>query len=139
MSLAVPPPLPIMKPGAEPAWRTYLGAGAFLVPALLVWVFANLVMLPRVEKIWEMAGLSDSRAQWLIDLSRGLSNNLNFVAMGVGAVFVFLELRWSRWPRYRSGTIWTATFLINSAVLIGMVMICICATLAVPHLLKVAK
>src|SRR5690242_3666303 len=97
MSSHTPPPLP----APNSAFRTYLRAVAVLLPTIFCWLFAMLFLVPKLEQIWQLAGLTDSKVQWLMDASDGLKQHLNFIVGGVVLVLLLLEFRWPAWPRYR--------------------------------------
>ena len=130
--LPVPPPLP----SSEPAWRTYVRAGVFLAPAFVSWVFASLFLQARLEMIWDQAGLVGSRAQWLMSSSDFFHQHFWLVFGLMVIVLAVLEFRVRTWHRYRRKVVFSVTMILNSAVLIGLLVICTSALLAVPLLNK---
>lgn len=132
MSVPLPPPLP----DRNSALRTYLRGFALLVPTWCVWIYAHTVLLPKLEHIWEITGLTHSKAQWLIEGSRALMQHTHFVFAGVVLLLVLLEFRWDGWPRYRRAAIASATLFFHTAVLLGVTALCTAVLLAVPLLTK---
>ena len=65
----------------ETTKATYLKALATTLPALMVSSFANLVLLPKLERLWTDAGLTGSSAPGFMEGARFLSNNLNVVVL----------------------------------------------------------
>jgi hypothetical protein len=132
MNDQAPPPLP----DPNSAFRTYLRAGATLIPTVLIWLFAGTVLVPKLEQLWRDTGLTGSRAQWLMDVSDVFHNNFYFIVTGLLAVLLLVEFRWAAWPRYRRGAVTAVVVLFHTAVLVGITTIATAALLAAPLLLK---
>lgn len=135
MNSATPPPLP----NTEAALLTYLRAGFFLLPAFVVWLFTRTFLLPRLEMVWERAGISPSRApraQFLLDTSDAFASNFWLIAAFCAAIVVVLELFVARWHRYRRMGVGAVAFLLNAGVLVGLTVVSTTALLAVPLVLK---
>ncbi|HYF34552.1 MAG TPA: hypothetical protein VD994_04620 [Prosthecobacter sp.] len=132
-----PPSTPAEPAPSDQAWKTYLGAATVVLPALFFWVFATIILLPRISQVWKDAGLEGSRPQWLMDLSWAFVLHFNVIVLALAAVLLLLELRYRKWPQYRRMVIGAATFLVNTAVLLGLTVICVSALLAVPHLARI--
>ena len=132
MSPDVPPPLP----NAAVAWKTYLAATVFLLPVFAVWSFSTIFLSPRLEFIWQQAGLAHSRANWLLDTSHALKDNFRWVVAALVVLFVVLEYRVRAWPRYRRAVVASMVFVLNTLVLVGLTLLCISALLAAPLLAK---
>ena len=88
MANQVPPPLPT----SETALATYLKAFATTCPALLIWLFANDFLLPKLQWLWQHTNLTGSRAQWLLDASDFFAHSVPFAFPGVIALLIVLEL-----------------------------------------------
>ena len=124
-----------MDPDAR-AWRTYLRAGAFLIPSLFAWSFAVTFLLPRVQRIWEEAGSSAPRAQRFTDYCATLMHSIPIALAGMALILFLAEFLWLAWPRYRRVVVACATLLIHTAVLVGMTSIAIAACVAAPALAR---
>ena len=133
MSPQTPPPLP----DTNSAFRTYLGAIALLIPTIFFWLFAVTFLVPKLEQIWQLAGLSGSKAQWLMDLSHGLKQHFHLVVAALAVILLLLEFRWAAWPRYRRTVVACMTLIFHTAVLLGITTIAVAVCLAAPLLAKV--
>jgi hypothetical protein len=127
-----PPPLP----DPNSALRTYLGAVALLIPTIFFWLFAMTFLVPKLEQIWQLAGLNGSKAQWLMDVSYGLKQHFQFIVASVVVVLLLLEFRWSAWPRHRRAVVAGITLFFHTAVLLGITTIAVAVCLAAPLLTK---
>ena len=127
MNKETPPQLPAPKS----AFRTYLRAVALLIPTIIVWLFSNIILLPQLEQSWEEAGFKNSRPQWLIDASRSFYDNGRFIFLLIIILLIFLESRWSAWPRYRRTVVMGVTLLFHTAILVGVTAIATAALLIV--------
>jgi len=121
-------------PSYERGLTVYFQAVATIVPTLFIWVFANVFLVPKLQYIWELVGLTHSKAQWFMDESFFLMHHIQVIFGAVVLVIVILELRYRAWPRYRRAVITTLTVLIHTTVLIGITAIA-CATLFAAPLL----
>lgn len=130
-----PPTLPHADPDAR-VWRTYLRAGAFLIPSLLAWSFAVTFLLPKVQRIWEEAGSTASRAQWFMNYCATLMHSIPIALAGIALILFLAEFFWSAWPRYRRVVVACATLLFHTAVLVGITSIAIAACVAAPALAR---
>ena len=116
----------------ESAARSYLHLAAYVVPALFFVTFASLVLIPRMEKIWAMAGPDAVKARWILDLCSAFVGNFP-AFLGVGtALLVILEKSWPGWDRLRSRVIRIFTWCVNFAVLLGMTWMAVTALLITP-------
>lgn len=132
MSSPTPPPLP----DRNSALRTYLRAGATLIPTVCFWLFARTVLVPKLEKLWQDAGLTGSRAQWLISISDAFQQNFYFIFLGITLPLLLAEFQWPQWPRYRRGAVAGLVVFFHTAVLFGITAIATAALSAAPLLLK---
>lgn len=130
MNGSTPPPLP----DPNSAWRTYLRAVALLIPTIFFWLFALTFLVPKLEQMWQVAGLNASKVQWLMDLCDGLKQNFTFVVAGVVGVLLLLEFRWAAWPRYRRTVVACVTLFFHTAVLAGITAIAVAVCVAAPLL-----
>ena len=123
---------PTKPTNSDGVWLVYGVAMIFLLPAFVVWLFTSIFLFPRLEMIWHQAGLDHSHAQWLLDVSRHFKDNGRWLIALVIILFAVLETRWHGWPRYRRRVILCTVFILNSAVLFGITILCISAFLAIP-------
>lgn len=132
MSSQAPPPLPL----TSSALRTYLLAVVTLLPTVLIWQFAGIVLVPKLKQLWRDTGLTGSRVQWLMDASDAFRDNFYFIVAGILAFFLLIEFRWLAWPRYRRAVVVGVVILFHTAVLVGITAIATASLLAAPLLLK---
>lgn len=107
-----------------------------LIPTIFFWLFATTFLVPKLEQIWQLAGLDGSKAQWLMDASNGLKHYFRFVVAGLVGILVLLEIRWAAWPRYRGTVVACVTLFFHTAVLLGITTIAVAVCLAAPLLTK---
>ncbi|CAN5437300.1 hypothetical protein BH09VER1_BH09VER1_52310 [soil metagenome] len=125
-----PPPLPIKA--SENIWLTYTRAAVIIVPGLIFLSFTSIFLLPKVEAIWIMAGLSTSKAQWLITLNETLFSNEIYLVVGTLLVFTLLECYCRPWPRWRALVTLLVVALFNLYILFTLTTITVTACLALP-------
>jgi len=113
----------------EPRWATYLKTGVFLSPAILLWVFASLFLIPRVQKLCQEAGL---QIYGIVNVSLFMEQHATLLLLGFVALMILLEWRSSKWPRYRKVAMGAGAFLLNAAVLLLITALVVSATLAAP-------
>ena len=111
--------------------KTYFTAAVFLLPALSLWIVAQLFLQPKLELLWSHAGAAFSHAQWVMDTSRVVMHSGGLAFAAVAVVLILLELRFSIYRRLVVGAV---VFLLNSAVLVGLTAMCLSLLLAVPSL-----
>src|ERR1700761_7057083 len=92
-----PPPL---KPQVSPA-RTYVWAVIMLLPAMMAGSFALWVLNPKVEQLWNDAGLAASKARWLISLTHAFADYFWIIVAALILIFMVLELHVKSWGRFR--------------------------------------
>jgi hypothetical protein len=127
------------QPPRETALRTYFHLTAYGLPLLFFTLFAQTILFPRIETIWERAGERAAKAQWVINLCRGFFDNFYFVLFGLALILGLLESFWSRWPAWRSSVIRTLTWSLTICVLSLLTWTGVAAGLAVPMVLKPDK
>lgn len=121
----------------EPRWATYLKAGAFLLPAVLLWAMSVVFIVPKLKQICLHAGgvpLPSFVSGMLSLTQHGL-----WIVLGVVILLAGLEWRSIAWPRYRRATIGVGTFLLNSIVLIAIFLMVVSALVAAPALMRGVK
>jgi type II secretory pathway component PulF len=130
------PLIPQTRSNDEPAWQTYLRAFLFLLPASVAWLFSYILILPTLEEIWGKAGMTNPGPKWLIDGSDFFVLYGRLVIPAVFLFFMALEFLLPTWSRYRRFVIPFVTFVLNTAVFVGMATLCTLATLAAKVLVK---
>ena len=135
MTAQIPPKLP----SPERALPVYLQAVATILPACFIWFFANIFLVPKLQYIWKIVGLTQSTAQWMMDSSYFFAQHMQYLFGAVFAVFLVLESRYPAWPRYRRTAVATVTVLFHTTVLIGVTAIATAVLLAAPLLTKKAS
>ena len=127
----IPPPVPTVNQ-TDRGLRPYLHLLAYGVPSAFFVIFASLVLLPRVERIWEMAGPKVSKAEWVIDLCRTFVDNFYFLSVGGVLLFIALEKMWPGWQAVRRPAIKTLAWVITFSVMTCMTWVCVTTCLAIP-------
>jgi hypothetical protein len=128
----------------EPRWATYLRAAAFLVPAVGLWMFSAVFVVPKLQQICLDAGLPGSGRFWSVTHSN-IVTTLVFKEYGIvifgGVMLVLFLLEWrsGQWPRYRRATVGVGTFLLNSFILVSIFMMFIAVMVAAPALAHHAR
>jgi len=120
---------PNLSVPTEPRWATYLKTGVFLSPALLLWVFASLFLIPKVQKLCQEAGM---QIFGIMKVSLFMEQHATLLLLGFVVLMVLLEWRSSAWPRYRKMTMGVGAFLLNAAVLLLITTLVVSATIAAP-------
>jgi hypothetical protein len=121
----------------EPWWVTYLKAGAFLLPAVLLWTLSVIFIVPKLQQICRDAG-----GVPLPTMLQGMfsaSEYAMWIVLGIIASIGALEWRSTAWPRYRRAVVGVGAFTLNSIVLIAIFMMVVLALLAAPGLMGLAK
>ena len=77
-----------------------------------------------------------TRAKWLIDLPDAFKQHFWVIVVLVVSALFFCELFITRWPPYRRMVVASATFILNAAVLIFLLVACIAAMALVPILIE---
>lgn len=116
--------------GPERAWVTYFYAALFLLPSTVFCIFSSIVHWPRISKLWEGAGLAESKAQWLIHFLQfsysmvyAISNHFYIILAIVTLALVILELRINLWR----GTLRKPVLMFLSAVVVCFVLLLLTA------------
>jgi hypothetical protein len=120
----------------EPAARTYLRFIAYSVPATVFWVFADVVLMPRIEVIWQQAGERAAQATWVINVSRGFVDHFIYVLAGLIVIFVLFEKTWPRWQVLRCPLLGFLGWLLTFGVMAGVTWTAVAACLVVPMVLS---
>jgi hypothetical protein len=112
---------------------TYLKAGSFLAPPLLIWTAITIWVTPKVKQICADADAPPFAAFKVMDFVQE-----NAITLTSAAVAVILLLEWKSafWRRWRKYAVGTAAFLINTAVIVGMASLLLIAAMAAPMLVN---
>jgi hypothetical protein len=119
-------------PPQETAARTYLHFLAYVLPSACFVIFATIILLPRLEVIWDQAGQRAAMAEWVIELCRAFLDYFYYVVGSIVGALVLLEKFWARWQTLRSSTIRCLTWVLTFSVMAGLTWIAVSACLAVP-------
>jgi hypothetical protein len=136
-------------PNLEPRWATYAKAGTFLFPAMFLWLFTVIFVLPKANEICQKAGttifnLDHAPAVFKASATIGqamifLTNHCLLTGGVIVLAFVLLERYFNRWPRYRRTAIGAGVFLFNAVVLASLTLMIIPIIVAVPGLVQHVK
>ncbi len=117
----------------ESAWKSYLKATVFLLPALVIWGFALHFLYPKVLHLWARAasvsGADTASAQVVMDTINILVQNGGTIMTGLVVALLLLEVGIRSWARYRKFTLGSLVFVLNTLVLVGLAAMCIAAIL----------
>jgi hypothetical protein len=120
---------------SEPRWKTYLMGASFAIPAVFIFGFTRVFLLPKLETIWRDAGFEVPAAITSVQVAYFLAQHFVLIAAMLVAVFGLLEWRSDRWSRYRRASVGVAAFLTNAAVLVFITAMFMTALMAAPALL----
>ena len=104
----------------DKAWKSYVLAIVFAVPAFLVWFFADFFLSTTFNTVWENSHLSGFRPQRLMDCADFFLLYGRLILLVLVLIFLFLEYRVPKWPQYRRAVLMTVAFIFNTIVLMGM-------------------
>lgn len=128
-----PPPLTAKK--ADKGFRPYLHLLAYGVPSAFFVIFASIILLPKVEQIWKVAGARVSKAEWVIGLCHTFVDNFNFIIIAIILFFIALENLWPGWQAVRRPVIKVIAWLVTFSVMSCMTWLCVTTCLALPAIL----
>jgi hypothetical protein len=119
----------------EPRWATYLKSAAWIFPAILVWTFSVVLVLPRLKWICETSSMSFPKPiLTALAVSDFIKNNLILETAVILAALIFVEWRLRLWPRYRRLVFGVAAFSLNLIVLVLMAgLLVLAVVVAAPH------
>ena len=133
----------------EPRWATYAKAGTFLFPAVFLWLFTVVFVLPKANEICQAAGATIFNFEHAPTVFKAsamvgqtmifLTNHCILIGGAIILAFALLERYFNQWPSYRRAAIGIGVFLLNTIVLLSMVMIIISILIAAPALLHQVK
>lgn len=130
----------------EPGWATYLKAGTFLLPALMLTPLCAIFVIPKLQQICADAGLPTATqgAFWnlihsSIQLMIFFTHHGLLLGLLIIVLLVGLEWRSKKWPRYRRAAVGTGAFLLNTIVLLALFVMFLAAMVAAPALAHAPK
>ena len=133
----------------EPRWAAYAKAGTFLFPAVFLWLFTVVFVLPKANEICQAAGTTVFNFEHAPAVFRAsatvgeamifLTSHCFLISGAMILAFILLERYFNQWPRYRRTTIGTGAFLLNAAVLLSLAMMIISILIAAPSLVHHSK
>jgi len=130
MNPTLPPAIP--PPAPEPGWKTYLRAGLFIVPPLICWKFACVVMVPKVRELWNDAGLASQESVGIWNTLDILVQHGSVFLAGLVILLMALDFYSLGWRAFRRFGVDVILWGLNVAILVGLVSIGLLALLAAP-------
>ncbi len=127
--------LPQTTNSYEPWWKTYVKAVVFVTPAVSALAFSMIYLLPKLQEIWKQAGFSEPSAYQALSLAAFALQNGFLILLALALILALLEWRSTLWPRYRRAFVGTATFIVNTTVLIFITAMFATALMAAPALM----
>jgi hypothetical protein len=113
----------------EARWASYLKAGTFLAPSLILWTFSCVFMMPKLKQICGNAGFA---LPIILQATLGLASHPVLILAAIVSPFFVLEWRSAGWPKYRRATLGTGVFVINALILVLITMMVFSALMAAP-------
>jgi hypothetical protein len=123
-------------PNAEARWASYLKAGTFLAPSLILWIFSCVFMMPKLKQICGNAGFA---LPTILQATLFVTSHPVLILAAIISPFFLLEWRSTGWPKYRRATLGTGVFLINALILLLITMMVFSALLAAPAMAHPVK
>jgi hypothetical protein len=126
--------------GMEPRWKTYVRNSLFIAPALFFWWVMGIFVFPKIEQIWQHAGLGGKGERWLLNwITVGVHQGSIIIGL-ILAAFIAFEIFFSkRWGHYRKAAVGTAVFLLNGTIIFGLTLACMALVMAAPALMHLNK
>jgi hypothetical protein len=117
---------------AEPRWASYTKAALFVAPAVLLWTFSVMYLVPKLQMICRTAGV---KLPWIYDVTNFVADHVLLFGVLLLLPFALLEWRWERWSQYRKASLGGMVFVTNATVLALITLIAILALYAAPALM----
>jgi hypothetical protein len=114
---------------AEIPAKIYGKAILFLLPALVMWLAARVFLFPRLEYLWAGTNLSLSAVHWPITTTTAIMRGEGVALIATLALSILTEWRFRASRRTIVGA---AVFLLNSAAITGLSLMCLLSILLVP-------
>ncbi len=113
------------------AWATYLKSGAYVLPAITLWMLVIVFVFPKLNQMCHSAGVTIPGVYFL---ALSLTQHGLLVGGGFLAALFLLESRSNIWPRYRRATVGVGVFVMNSVILVLIAVMVLLATIAANNL-----
>jgi hypothetical protein len=126
----------ISTSNVEARWASYLKAGTFLTPSLILWTFACVFMTPKLKQICGNAGFA---LPTILQATLFVTSHPVLILAAIVSPFLLLEWRSAVWPKYRRVTLGTGVFLINALILLLITMMVFAALVAAPAMAHAPK
>lgn len=117
----------------EPRWATYTKAAVFLAPAISLWTFSVIFLMPKLERICQEAG---TRLPSVYQGTRFVADHPLFIVFLLVLPLALLEWRWHRWPQLRRASLGSFVFVLNATVMVLITAMLVFALLAAPGLMS---
>lgn len=134
------------NPNIEPAWATYLKGTTFVLPAVGLWLFSVVFLVPKVSELCRAAGtrvFQFGEAPAVVQVAGIVGQGMLFltqysflIALGVLLAIVLLEWRFTGWSRYRRAVVGIGAFFLNAVVLLSITTVIISIAVASSTLLQ---
>lgn len=134
------------NPNIEPAWATYLKGTTFVLPAVGLWLFSVVFLVPKVSEICQAAGTSVFKfgeAPLVVQVAGIVGQGMLFltqysllIAVAILLAIVLLEWRFPGWSRYRRAAVGIGAFLLNTVVLLSITTVIVSIAVAASTLLQ---
>ena len=124
------------SPEAEARWASYVKAGTFLAPSLILWTFSCVFMMPKLKQICGNAGFA---LPTVLQATLFATAHPALILAAIVLPCFLLEWRSIGWPKYRRVTLGTGVFLINALILLLITMMVFSALIAAPAMAHSAK
>lgn len=136
-------------PTIEPRWATYLKSATFVFPAVLLWFFSVIFLLPKANEICQRAGMQVfhypeapsgfkilfETGQWVIFLTEHWLP----VCAVIAVIFAVLEWRSRRWPQFRRAALGTGVFALNALLLLSITSMVVSILIAANAMMQHAR
>lgn len=125
--------------------KDYLKFLAWVLPLVLLTIFAHSFLVPKIDWMIEKAGIrqpavadrsrvvSYAYHHWVV-LSGQIKIHLGVIFPVVGIMFTLLEIYSEVWRRFRSPILQILAYLYNAFLLFGITLLAVIASLAAPLL-----
>jgi hypothetical protein len=125
---------PPVYPITEPRWLTYAKAIFFVLPAVMAWGFACVLLAPKVREISFSAGMEASGFHWVWLTAFFLVNRGRSMFLAGILALLLLEFTAPGWRCRRRLTVGLGIWLANASVLLGLTLLLIVVLVAAPGL-----
>jgi hypothetical protein len=117
----------------EPRWATYTRAAVFLIPAVALWTFAVMFLMPKLQAIGREAGIS---LPWPYAVATFFAEHWPVVLLVVMVPLALMEWRWRGWPTFRRISLGGVVFVLNAGVMVLITLMLVLALYVAPALMQ---